>query len=66
MNTDRKIDVDSEVIALRNPRKETKHDFNQRAGGLYYELHVAETVPTVGSVEASRYTTRTNHGSEVS
>ncbi len=66
MNTDRVIDVDAEVIALRNPRTESKGEFNHRAAQLYYEAHVAETVPTVGGVEASRYTTRTNHGSEVS
>ncbi len=64
MNTDRKIDVDDKVIALRNPRKEPITDFEARAQVMHYQLHVADTVPTVGSVEAARYTT--NHGSKLS
>lgn len=56
MNTDRKIDVDDKVIALRNPRKEPITDFEVRASILSYRLHVADTVPAI----------RTNHGSAVS
>lgn len=56
MNTDRKIDVDDKVIALRNPRKEPITDFEARAQVMHYQLHVADTVPAI----------RTNHGSAVS
>ncbi len=52
----RVIDVDAEVIAVRNPRKEPVADFEARAQILHYQLHVADTVPAI----------RTNHGSAVS